>query len=434
MIRPVVAVAAAALCLAGAARAADGDWHDDAPGKIHRVSANDLPAPYFTKSGFNPPRIVKRPEGAVPKGTPGVAVSLFTDELQGPRLIRVAPNGDIFVAETAAGRVRVLRAGGDGAKPTEMSVFASGLHGPFGIAFYPAGPDPQFVYVGDTDAVLRFPYRNGDLKARGAAEILVKDRWSGGGHSTRDVAFSPDGKKMFVSVGSQSNDAEGMAGKSPMQIMSFEKSHALGAMWDGEENRADVLAFTPDGNNMRIYATGIRNCVSLPINPADGAVWCTTNERDGLGDNLPPDFATSVREGAFYGWPWYYIGDHPDPRHPNARNELDSEITVPDVLIQPHSAPLQGVFYEGAMFPELRGSLLVALHGSWNRATRTGGKLVRIILKDGKPTGDYQDLLTGFIVSNTEVWGRPVGVAVDRAGAILVSEDGNSTIWRVTKK
>ncbi|MGH6980815.1 MAG: PQQ-dependent sugar dehydrogenase, partial [Stellaceae bacterium] len=351
-----------------------------------------------------------------------------------PRLIRVAPNGDIFVAQSETGRISVIRATGDGGKPEQIATFAQGLGAPFGIAFYPPGPNPQFVYIGDHDAVLRFPYRNGDLKARGPAAALIKDRWSDGGHWTRDIAFARDGKRMFVAVGSGSNVAEGMASKLPEEIASFEKGRALGAAWASEENRADVLEFAPDGKDMRIYATGIRNCVSLPINPADGVPWCTTNERDGLGDNLPPDYATSVREGAFYGWPWYYIGDHPDPRHPNARPDLVGKIAVPDVLIQPHSAPLQGVFYEGAMFPELRGSLLVALHGSWNRATRTGGKVIRVILKDGKATGSYEDFLTGFIVSNTEVWGRPVGVAIDRMGAILVGEDGNSTIWRLTRK
>jgi glucose/arabinose dehydrogenase len=377
---------------------------------------------------------VPRPSGAVPQAPAGVTVSLFTDKLEEPRLIRVAPNGDIFVAESTAGRIRVLRAGGDGGTPTEVATFADGLDAPFGIAFYPPGPDPQFVYVGDTDAVLRFPYRNGDMKARGAPEALVHDRWSSGGHWTRDVAFSPDGKHLFVSVGSGSNVADGMADKSPPEIATFEATHALGAAWDNEENRADVLEFDPQGKGPHIYATGIRNCVTLPIDPATGTIYCVTNERDGLGDNLPPDYVTSVRPGAFYGWPWYYIGDRPDPRHAGARPDLAGKITVPDVLIQPHSAPLQGVFYEGAMFPEWRDSLLVALHGSWNRATRTGGKVVRVIFKDGKPTGAYEDILTGFIVSNSEVWGRPVGVAVDRAGAILVGEDGNSTVWRLTKK
>ena len=434
MIRGIVAAAAAALLLAPGARAAQGDWHDDAPGKVHRLSARDLPPPHATPSAFNRPRIVPRPAGAVPQAPAGVAVTLFTDKLEEPRLIRVAPNGDIFVAESQAGRIRVLRAGGDGAKPSVVSTFAADLDAPFGIAFYPPGPDPQFVYVGDTDAVLRFPYRNGDLTARGPAETLVKDLWSSGGHWTRDIAFSADGKRMFVSVGSGSNVADGMPGDPPGGLAAFAASHPLGAAWDNEENRADVLAFDPLGKGLHIYATGIRNCVTVPIDPATGTLYCVTNERDGLGDNLPPDYVTSVKPGAFYGWPWYFIGDHPDPRHPHERTDLAGHITVPDVLIQPHSAPLQGVFYEGAMFPEWRGSMIVALHGSWNRATRTGGKVVRVLFKDGKPTGSYEDILTGFIVSNSEVWGRPVGVAVDRDGAILVSEDGNSTIWRMTKK
>jgi hypothetical protein len=432
--RRLAATLAALMLLVPAARAADSDWRDDAPGKLHRLAANTLPLPYATKSAAHMASVMRRPADAVPQAPPGYAVRLFTDRLEGPRLIRVAPNGDIFVAESREGRVAVLRAGGDGARPDEISTFTTGLDEPFGIAFYPPGPDPQFVYVANTDGVVRFPYRDGDLKARGPAEPLVHDRWSSGGHSTRDVVFSRDGKTMFVSVGSGSNAGAEMTEKSPGDARAFQAKHALGAAWDNEENRADVLAFDPDGRNPRIYATGIRNCVTMPINPADGAIWCATNERDGLGDNLPPDYVTSVRQGAFYGWPWFYIGDHPDPRLADARPDLAGRVTVPDVLIQPHSAPLQGAFYEGARFPEFRGSLFVALHGSWNRAARTGYKIVRVVFKDGKPTGAYEDFLTGFVQGDRAVWGRPVGVAVDRTGALLIGEDGNSTIWRVTKE
>ncbi|HEX4113939.1 MAG TPA: PQQ-dependent sugar dehydrogenase [Stellaceae bacterium] len=430
----LVGTLAAVLILAPAAGAAEGDWHDDASGKVHRLSASDLPQPYATKSAVHTPSVVTRPTNAVPKAPAGFTVRLFTDKLEGPRLIRIAPNGDIFVAESRAGRIAVLRAGGDGGKPTETSTFTEGLDGPFGIAFYPPGPDPQFVYIGDTDGVVRFPYRNGDLKARGPAETLVHDLWSSGGHRTRDVVFSRDGKTLFVSVGSGSNYGAEMPKKSPEDTRAFQAKHALGAAWDDEENRADVLAFDPQGKNLRVYAAGIRNCVTMPMDPATGAIWCATNERDGLGDNLPPDYVTSVRQGAFYGWPWYYIGDHRDPRHDDERPDLAGHVTVPDVLIQPHSAPLQGVFYDGAMFPEFRGSLFVALHGSWNRATRTGYKIVRVLFKDGKPSGSYEDFLTGFILGDREVWGRPVGVAVDRTGALLIAEDGNSTIWRVTRQ
>jgi glucose/arabinose dehydrogenase len=239
---------------------------------------------------------------------------------------------------------------------------------------------------------------------------------------------------MFVSVGSGSNDAEGMPEKSAKAVADFETTHALGSTWDNEENRANVLQLDPQGRELRILATGIRNCVTMPIQAVTGTIYCVTNERDGLGDDLPPDYVTSVQPGAFYGWPWYFIGDHQDPRHAKERPDLADKITVPDVLIQPHSAPLQGVFYEGAMFAAWRGSLVVALHGSWNRATRTGSKIVRVIFVNGKPTGAYEDILTGFVVSNAEVWGRPVGVAVDHEGALLISEDGNNTLWRLTRK
>lgn len=425
----LAATLAVVALLSPAAQAAQGDWRDDAPGKLHRVSAADLPSPNEARSAFNPPHIVPRPEGVVPKGPTGTTVTLFTDKLDEPRLIRVAPDGDLFFAESKRGRVRVVRPDRDGGKPAEIATFAEGLREPFGIAFYPRGPDPYYVYIADTDAVLRFPYRDGDLTARGAAETLVHGLWSRGGHWTRDVEFSADGKHMFVSVGSGSNVAEGM----PDAPTGFVASHPLGAAWDNEANRADVLEFGPEGGAPHIVATGIRNCVTAPIDPATGTLYCVTNERDGLGDNIPPDYVTSVKPGAFYGWPWYFIGDHPDPRHPHARPDLATRVTVPDVLIQPHSAPLQGVFYEGAMFPEWRGSMIVALHGSWNRATRSGGKVIRVIFKNGKPTGEYEDIVTGFIVSNSEVWGRPVGIAVDREGAILIGEDGNSTVWRLTK-
>jgi glucose/arabinose dehydrogenase len=428
------AIVIAGLFAVSPALAADGDWHGDAPGVTHRIAAAALPDPFATHSAFNRPRVVARPDGAVPQVPPGFEIKLFTDKLKGPRLIRVAPNGDIFVAESRSGRIRVLRAEGDGAAPTQDSVFADDLNEPFGIAFYPPGPDPQFVYIGDTDGVLRIPYRNGDLKARGAPETLFKDLWSSGGHWTRDVVFSPDGRHLFVSVGSGSNVAEGLETKSPDAARSFEMSHAIGAAWDREENRADVLEFDPDGKNLHVFATGIRNCVTIAIQPGDGSLWCATNERDGLGDNLPPDYVTEVKPGAFYGWPWYYTGDHEDPRHPHERPDLAGHVAMPSILIQPHSAPLQAAFYEGAMFPEFRGQAFVALHGSWNRAMRTGYKVVQLVFKDGKPTGEYRDFVTGFVVSDDAVWGRPVGVAVDRQGALLIGEDGNDTIWRVTRR
>lgn len=436
-VRLWTAAVAAALCFGAAAavaadeltgQAAYGDWKSDAPGIIRKITAADLPAPFATGSTRESAHIVKPPAGAHLATLPGFSASVFADQLQNPREIRVAPNGDVFVAESRAGRIRVLR-GTDKAEHNE--IFASGLDRPFGIAFYPPGPDPQYVYVANTNSIVRFPYKNGDLKAGSPPETIVPNLVaSGSGHWTRDIVFSPDAKHMFVSVGSSSNDAEGMSKTPPGGWVA---SHPLGAAWGNEAGRADVLEFDTDGHNEQIFATGIRNCVTLALEPRTGDLWCATNERDGLGDNLPPDYLTRVREGAFYGWPWYYIGDHEDPRHKGERPDLAGKTTVPDVLIQPHSAPLEMTFYDGAMFPaEYRGSAFVALHGSWNRHQRTGYKIVRAILKDGAPTGEYEDFVTGFVTDDGNVWGRPVGVATAKDGALLFSEDGNGTVWRVS--
>jgi glucose/arabinose dehydrogenase len=348
--------------------------------------------------------------------------------------MRVAPNGDIFISETSAGRVRVLRLAADGTV-AQNDIFTSGLTLPFGTSFYPLGDDPRWLYVAETDKVVRFPYRAGDTKPRGPAEVVVAELPHGGNHFTRDLVFSADGSKMFVSVGSGSNTAEGMGWLDAAALAAFIKNKPLGATWGTEAERADVLVFDPDGKNRRIFATGVRNCVGLAINPSTGDLWCSTNERDLLGDNLVPDYLTRVREGAFYGWPWYYIGAHQDPRHAGARPDLKDKVTVPDVLIQAHSASLQMMFYTGDQFPaDYKGNAFAAQHGSWNRATRTGYKIIRAIVKDGIPTGVYEDFVTGFVVNDADVWGRPVGVAQAKDGTLLFSEDGNGTIWRVSYK
>jgi glucose/arabinose dehydrogenase len=379
--------------------------------------------------------VVARPAGASPKVPPGFSVALFAKGLNEPRVVRVAPNGDIFVAESAAGRVRVLRADPSGATPAKSEIFAAGLDRPFGVAFYPPGPNPAYVYVASPTQVVRFPYRGGDLKASGPPETVAPSLPGGGAHWTRDIVFSPDGETMFVSVGSGSNIAQGMRPLYGGELASFAATHALGAAWGPEENRADVLAFDPDGRNERVFAAGIRNCSGLTVQPETAALWCAANERDMLGDDLPPDFATRVTEGAFYGWPWYYIGAHADPRRKDERPDLASRITVPDVLLQPHSAPLGITFYEAAQFPaDYKGDAFVALHGSWNRARRTGYKVVRLLFKDGEPTGEYEDFLVGFVVDDESVWGRPVDVAVARDGALLVTDDGGGAIWRVVYK
>jgi glucose/arabinose dehydrogenase len=411
--------------------AAFGSWHDDAPGKRRHITADALPAPYATPSVGNSVRVVRQPAGAKLQVPPGFEIKEFANGLRGPRLLRAAPNGDIFVAETGAGRIRVLRSGEDGATVSQNEVFASGLRGPFGIAFYPAA-NPQWVYVGNTDSVVRFAYRNGDMTARGAPETIVP-QLPVGGHSTRDVVFSRDGSRMFVSVGSGSNDAESMGGLDPAAVQKWERDKPAGAAWRSEAERADVLVFDPQGKGRRIFATGIRNCVGLAIHPSTGDLWCSTNERDGLGDNLPPDYITRVREGGFYGWPWYYMGAHQDPQHLGERPDLKDKVTVPDVLIQAHSASLQLMFYTGDQFPAaLKGSAFAAEHGSWNRATRTGYKIIRAIVKDGVPTGEYEDFVTGFVIDDVSVWGRPVGVVQAKDGSLIFSEDGNGTLWRVS--
>lgn len=436
--RILIALAAALVPLIASAQtttltgtAAYGDWRGDAPGVRRLIKATDLPAPMATPSARNSVVVERPPHGAELKTLPGFTVKQFATGLVKPRLIRVAPNGDIFVAESSSNRVRVLRPTADGSAVAANEVFASGLRQPFGIAFYPNGDDPQWVYIANTDSVVRFPYRSGDMKARGAAETLVTGIPSVH-HWTRDVVFSKDGRTMFVSVGSGSNVAEGMERLTGDALQKAIAGKPLGATWGPEAGRADVVAFDPDGKNRRIYATGIRNCVGMAVD-ANGTLWCSTNERDLLGDDLVPDYITRVKEGAFYGWPWFYIGANEDPRLKGARPDLKDKVTVPDILLQPHSASLQMMFYTGDQFPaEYKGSIFAAEHGSWNRAKRTGYKIIRGIVKDGVPTGEYEDFVTGFVIDDTASWGRPVGVAQAKDGSLLFSEDGNGTIWRVT--
>ncbi len=412
--------------------AAFGDWRADKPGVSRLIKPEDLPRPGATPSSASVAHVVARPPAASPQVPVGFKVELFAEGLSGPRQMRVAPNGDIFIAETRAGRIRVLRAADGEAKASAKEVFASGLNGPFGIAFYPNGDNPQWVYVANTDSVVRFPYRVGDTKAGATPQSVVAELPHGYGHSTRDIVFSGDGKRMLVSVGSAGNDGEGIGSPSG-GLQAWSAAHALGAGWGSETDRADVLAFDPDGGNPRVFATGIRNCVGLAVHPTSGDLYCSTNERDGMGDNMVPDYVTRVREGAFYGWPWFYIGGNEDPHHAGQRPDLKGKVTVPDVLIEAHSASMGLTFYNGNAFPpQYRGDGFAAEHGSWNRSRRTGYKIIRIRLKDGVPTGEYQDFVTGFVINDKEVWGRPVGVAVAHDGALLLCEDGNGTVWRVT--
>jgi len=411
-----------------------GDWRADAPGVLHKVTVGDLPPPDQTPHAALA-NVVPQPEGVSPKVPAGFKVETFATGLEGPRKMKVAPNGDIFISEQPAGRIRVLRAADGASKPSVNSTFAEGLNQPFGIAFYPVGPNPQWVYVAENNRVVRYPYASGDLKARGGPEVVVpKLAETTGGHWTRDIVFSPDGQRMLISVGSTGNLSEAMPQKTVAEAQAWDKEHGLGAAWGGETNRADVLEAKPDGSGLHVYAAGIRNCTGLTIQPATGQPWCSVNERDVLGDNLVPDYVTSVKQGAFYGWPWYYIGDHEEPRRAGQRPDLKGKVTVPDVLIQPHSAAVQVTFYDGKGPNALPfdGDAFVALHGSWNRSSRTGYKLVRIPMKDGKPEGGYVDFMTGFVVNDSDVWARPYGVAVAHDGALLVGDDAGGQIFRIT--
>lgn len=415
-----------------------GDWSTSTPGARRKIAVAQLAAPFVTPSAVRASFVIPRPAGATLSVPKGFEIRPFTTELTGPRLMRVAPNGDIFVAENLAGRIRVLRTVDSHAVPTSIETFVENLDKPYGIAFYPLGNDPQWVYVATNNSVLRFPYRNGDMKARGSARAVVaRLADTTGGHWTRNIVFSADGARLFISVGSGSNVAEDLAQKTPEQIRQWEADHGTGAAWGSETHRAAVLVTDAEGGALRSFANGIRNCVGLAIQPATHDLWCSTNERDMLGDDLVPDYATRVHQGAFYGWPWYYLGAHEDPRHKGARPDLADKVAVPDVLFQAHSAALEIVFYDARAgvnaFPkEYLGEGFVALHGSWNRSVRTGHTVVRIRMKDGVPTGEYEDFLTGFVVDDDRVWGRPAGVVVARDGALLVAENGNNVIYRIT--
>ena len=450
--------------------AAFADISQQKPGISRRITAADLPAPNPSEAVDNGARVIARPDGALPLAPPGFKVTLyaggdggptpapdghFSERLgdappkgtfQQPRLIRTAPNGDVFLSDSFAGSVFVLRGLGPDGHAQTVSKYATGLSHPFGINFYPADK-PKWVYVASTFTVVRYPYHAGDLVASGAPETIVSDlpgyaQLRGGGHWSRDVVFTRDGQHMLISVGSASNADN--ADDHPIEF-----------------HRADVLEYTPEGKFLEVYASGLRNCVGEAINPVTGALWCSTNERDNLGNNLVPDYITSVKEGGFYGWPWYYIGAHRDPRLPlpcaegtgpkrdlqqpltpdqaSACRHVDiaSAVITPDVLLQPHMASLQMAFYtpgpaaSGAFPPDFTNNAFAAEHGSWNRARRGGYEVVRVPMRDGHATGAYEDFLTGFVTPDGQVWGRPVGVSVMNDGSLLVVDDGSRTVWRV---
>ncbi len=417
---PILLAAATANCFALPGQGPAGDYTAAQPGKEYRITADSLPTPFATESVRNKSETIDQPEGAMPQVPDGFQIEKWVaDGLENPRYLLTAPNGDIFVTESNPGRVRVLRdTNGDG-QPDLNEVFADGLDKPFGLAFYPAN-NPEFLYVANTGDVVRFPYKTGDTKATAEPETITTHseggHLTGGGHWTRDICFSKDGSKLFVSIGSKTNVDE-----EDLKI---------------EEHRARIFVMNPDGSEKAVYATGLRNPVGIAVDPATGTLWTSVNERDGLGNNLVPDYITSVQPGGFYGWPYFYIGGNPDPRHQDdPHSDLADTVTIPDVLVQSHSASLNLVFYTGDQFPDdYDGDIFAAFHGSWNREPRTGYKVVRVPLKNGKSTGVYEDFITGFTTDDGKVWGRPVGLTVAKDGALLMSEDAHDTIWRVTSE
>jgi glucose/arabinose dehydrogenase len=364
-----------------------------------------LPPPYATKSAGNGPSGVKPPKDFLPTVPVGFHVNVFAQEFRYVRFLTTAPNGDIFVADTGASEVIVLRDPQNTGGASQREVFAGNLKRPFGIAFR-----EDYVYVGNTGEVVRFRYDKQTSKRLGEAEHILD--LPQGGHFTRTLAFNKDGQHLYVSVGSSGN-------------IDIEKDQRRGA----------ILVCDPDGKNARVFASGLRNSVGLAVEPVTGSVWAAVNERDELGDNLPPDYLTSVTDGGFYGWPYSYIGDNVDPRVQPQRPDLVAKAIVPDVLLGAHVAPLQFAFYTGKQFPEsYRGGAFVAEHGSWNRASRAGYQVVFVGFKDGKAVADPVPFLTGFVANpaGPNVNGRPVGVTVASDGALLVSDDGANVIYRIS--
>jgi glucose/arabinose dehydrogenase len=363
-----------------------------------------LPAPFETKSAGNGPQREKPPAGFLPTVPAGFRVNVFAADFKVPRWLTVAPNGDIFLADTGAGEIIVLReAQNGGAQARE--VFVSGMRRPFGIAFH-----ENYVYVGNMNELVRFRYDPKTSKRLGEKEHLLD--LPSGGHNTRSLAFSPDGKHLFIGVGSASNIDTGE-----------------------DPRRAAVTICDPDGKNARLYATGLRNPVGVAIEPVTGAVWTSVNERDELGDNLPPDYFTSLKDGGFYGWPYSYIGDNVDPRVKPQRPELVARAIIPDVLLGAHVAPLQFAFYTGKQFPKSYwGGAFIAEHGSWNRATRSGYQVEFVAFENGKPSADPVPFMTGLVPdpSSSQVYGRPVGVTVAPDGSLLVSDDGAGVVYRIS--
>lgn len=378
----------------------------------YEIKPENLPKPYATESARGFSRVVAQPADAVLNLPKGFQINVFAEgDFTYPRWMALAPSGDVFVADSRANSIIVLRDANKDGVAEQRFTFANNLSQPFGMAFH-----QDWFYVANTDSVVRFKYKPGQTKAEGNAEKLIELTEGGyNQHWTRNIIFSPDGKKMYVSIGSSGN-------------VEPEK----------DERRAAVSQYNPDGTGYKLFASGLRNPIGLAFNPKNGELWTAVNERDELGDDLVPDYVTSVREGAFYGFPWAYIGQNEEPRRKGENPEAVKRTIVPDVLLTSHSAALGIVFYDGKMFPpEYQGDAFVALHGSWNRQKMTGYKIIRVRFQNGKLVGNgYEDFLTGWLPNENanEVWGRPVGLLVNADGSLLIADDGGRKIWRVSYK
>ena len=380
-------------------------------GERIELRAEDLPPPRATPSVAAPPQRIARPAGANLNLPPGFQANVFAEGFRHARYLHVAPNGDVFLAELRAGRISVLRdADGDGVAET-VRTFADGLSLPHGLAIR-----GDWLYVGEVGRILRFAYRPGDLAANGPPQVVTAPGalGSGGGHVTRNIVFAPDGSRFFVSVGSAGNTAE----ESPP--------------------RATIQVFNADGSGQRTFAAGLRNAIGIAIRPGTPELWAVVNERDGLGDGLPPDYLARVQDGDFFGWPYAYAGSFPDPEYGSRRPDLVARAKRGDVLFRAHSAPIDLAFYDGTQFPaEFRGDAFVTLQGSWNSSRPEGYMVVRVPFADGKPKGWYEPFVTGFLLqdgSGARTWGRPAGIAVARDGSLLFAEDANNTVWRVSRQ
>jgi glucose/arabinose dehydrogenase len=396
-----------AACLLIAAQSAGAA--DEQPGQRFEISPDRLPAPYATPSSGNASSRLRRPADATLRVPPGFKVNIFADRLDHARWLTVAPNGDVLLAEPREGKITLLRDADKDGRADTVTTLAEGFERPHGLAIHGG-----YLYVGDVRDVWRVPYKPGDTKAAGRRELVGAEGalGSGGGHWTRNIAFSPDGAHFYVSVGSAGNIDEERA------------------------PRATVQEFKADGSGQRTFASGLRNPVGIAFYPGTSDLYVVVNERDGLGDGLVPDYLTRLKDGGFYGWPYAYIGPHPQPDYAQRRPDLVKATIVPDVLFQSHSAPLGLVFYEGAQFPAAyRGGAFVALHGSWNSGKPTGYKVVFVPFKDRRPAGGYQNFAVGFWAQGSaraQVWGRPVGLAVAADGSLLVADDVGQTIWRIS--